>query len=250
MTASKLPVYQGERVDLSVGDVKLYGYRVDGLEGYWHSHNQLCSAFSVHHEVLSTLCKKVNINLDSRKMVRLSATTVGVYDKVHSREVLSSQVTLVPTDTVSQIIVHLSARGNERATAVTVALVSETLTRRLDAAFGVHRSEADYQALTDALYFQLREKFRSEYIPKFRGYLDQEWKQLKRVPQGIRCKSHWQAHQVYALKRAVGIDERTKVDEYDYDSLIVYERALLDYDHFRRLKLTHGQALKNLVRRG
>lgn len=231
--------YIATKAEVHIGDTVVYGYSVEGLQGYRHSLRQIGACVGVNHETVAATVKPVAEDLPvvCLKVLRCKDKPVAEDFDFNPR------VTLLTTEQVTFVFAQLTAKGNIKALALIVALASTTLTTRLDAAFGVHRSAVEYQALTDAAYASLREKFRSNYIPKFRSHLELAWTKLEQIPAGIRCQSHWQAHQVYALKRAIGLPEKTDVDDYDMSQLLCYEQALLDYDCFRRAKATHQQAL-------
>lgn len=58
-----------------------------------------------------------------------------------------SRINALPLETVSAYWLWQSFRGNKQALALCMSLMTETLTRRFDAAFGVDRSESDYNQL-------------------------------------------------------------------------------------------------------
>ena len=58
-----------------------------------------------------------------------------------------SRINALPLETVSAYWLWQAFRGNKQALALCMALMTETLTRRFDIAFGVERSESDYNQL-------------------------------------------------------------------------------------------------------
>ncbi len=58
----------------------------------------------------------------------------------------SSRIRALPLDVVAKYWVWQCYRGNKAALALVVALVSESLERRFDTAFGVNRTEQDWNA--------------------------------------------------------------------------------------------------------
>lgn len=238
---------RAESVELKFGDLIIRGLRVDGMEGYYCSMRQLAAALSLSSSVQISRVLKQNSAEQKCTEKRLEILPCKQNSAEQATFGHVYKVTLLSYEVVNQLLLHFS-RTNDKAFAVVGACVEDSLTRRTDAAFGVHKSEADYQALVDAAYNRLREKFRKQYIPLFHKYLDTEWQQLQQIPTGIKCKSHWRAHQVYELKRNIKIDERTKVHDYNYSDLQVYEQAILDYDCFRRAGAKHRVALGCLKR--
>jgi len=238
-TKPNAQTYTATKAEVHIGDTVVYGYSVEGLQGYRHSLRQIAACVGEHSSTVDRILHQFSMPQNA-KICRLKVLHSNCsFDAAN----LNSLTTLLTTEDACFVFAQLAAKGNTKALAIVVALMVTTLTQRFDAAFGVHRSAADYQALTDAAYASLRDKFRRNYIPKFRSHLELEWKKLEQIPAGIRCQSHWQAHQVYALKRAIGLPEKTDVDGYDMQQLLCYEQALLDYDCFRRAKATHQQAL-------
>lgn len=230
---------------VSVGDITINGYEVEGLEGYRHSLTQIEACVSGYNDSVRRILHKLSMAQKVQTQRLKVNHSKGSSDGASN---LSSLVSLVDTETASILIMELACEGNVKAKALVTAFMYETLTRRLDIAFGKHRNEVEYQALADAAYKSLRDKFRREYLPKFHNYLDRDWRTLQKLPTGVQCQSHWQARQVYALKKAVGLEYKTDVDDYSEAALVVYEQALLDYDCFRRTGLTHEQSLSALAK--
>jgi hypothetical protein len=236
----KLPLLSAELAYVSVGGVRINCYRVEGMEGYYHSVNQLAAALSVHRMFASRT--KVWKSM-SQKTLCCRLQTLGSKTKSMSQ---ISRVTLLSTMFTNEILLEMS-QTNATAYAIVGALMERSLTQMADVAFGVHRSDAEYQALTDAAYSLLRDKFRKQYIPKFHDYLVAAWRKLTKVPTGIQSSSHWRANEVYKLKKAIGLDYLTTVDEYTLPDLQRYEQALLDYDCQRRSGLSHRAAYRKLA---
>jgi hypothetical protein len=67
-----------------------------------------------------------------------------------------TRIRAVPLEVVRRYWLWQSTRGNKKAIALVDALMAETIDRRFDRAFGVNRSEDDWdKRLSDSIIFQL-----------------------------------------------------------------------------------------------
>lgn len=72
----------------------------------------------------------------------------GKIEKIQREGEAGAAINAVPLVVVAAFWLKEALKGNKQAQVLTWACLTETLTRRADAAFGIRRSEAEYKAAT------------------------------------------------------------------------------------------------------
>ena len=135
------------RAKIAIGDIEVDGFRLpDG--SYRMSQRQIAEIVDLPRQSASRFLESKAIK-----------TLLGEDYASHGFEKIPidsgmTRINAIPLEVVAAYWVWQSSKGNKKAMALNMAMVSESLQRRFDNAFGVSRSEDEYNR-------QLAEKVRS-----------------------------------------------------------------------------------------
>ncbi|ESA35954.1 hypothetical protein N836_09550 [Leptolyngbya sp. Heron Island J] len=132
------------RASIQIGDLTVDGFMLpDG--NYRMSQTQTAEAVGLPERNARDFLKSKAIKrlLGEDYTPAISEVEIESTDQARGQ----SRINALPLDTVSAYWLWQLFRGNKQALALCMALMIETLTRRFDKAFGVQRSEDEYNQL-------------------------------------------------------------------------------------------------------
>lgn len=143
------PDSRARRAIIQLGNIEIEGFQLpDG--GYRLSQTQAAEAVGLKQQNASDFLRSKAIKALLGKGYTAQISTVEIDSDEQSRG--QSRITGIPLEAVSAYWLWQSSRGNRQAVALCMALLTESLERRFDDAFGVERSEAERnQRLTERL---------------------------------------------------------------------------------------------------
>lgn len=147
------------------------------------------------------------------------------------------QAVLLGTAEISEALMEFAIRGNQSAKALMIALATETFEHRCDYAFGIKKTEVQYEASLANLYRRLRDEHKKQYIPYLTHWTKVDYPKGSAINYGVRTNQ---------LKVAAGIRSLSPVDYMTTEELMVWNAAEIRYDAFRRAGYWHERALKEI----
>lgn len=209
---------------ITIAGIELEAYQMP--EGHYKlSLSQLATALELQPTQLRRLKGLQNAPVESLKVKR-------------GKRFEGLQAVLVGTKEISEAAMAFALRGNKLAEALMIALVTEAFERRCDAAFGVKKTEVDYEVQTKEFY---RELARKSFHP-----------QLTSAMNGSFANNQW-AKEINRFKRAAGLPVDC-VDNYSKEELQVWTDAMSRYNCLTNMSngkvkpMTHNQALEEIKR--
>lgn len=226
----KTEVIKANEKPVIIAGVEIKGYQLaDGT--YKTSLNQVLEAFSV-------LRGRESQELRQRLVPYLQPQTLKVNRGKGKGSFQVNSTYLLTIEEVNQFLGALAAKGNMLAVSVLVALATETWQRRFDLAFGVIKTEVEYEATLANLYRRLRDEHKKQYIPYLTHWTKVDYPKGSAINYGIRTNQ---------LKVAAGIRSLAPVDYMTTEELMVWNAAEIRYDAFRRAGYWHERALKEIA---
>ena len=132
------------RANIQIGDLTVDGFMLpDG--SYRMSQTQAAEAVGLSRQNVSDFLRSKAIKrlLGEGYTGQISQVEIDSADQARGQ----SRINAIPLDAIAAYWQWQSFRGNKQALALCMAMTTETLTRRFDAAFGVGRSESEYNQL-------------------------------------------------------------------------------------------------------
>lgn len=219
-----------EAIKAKEAEVKLAGVTIKGYQlpdgSYRASLSQVLEAFGISRgsDTYASLGVSgvLDLGVQRLKVARSNglrgATNINTY--------------LLTTEQLNQVLLAITLRGVKEAGALLVATANETWQRRFDAAFGVEKTELNYdQELRD--FF--RELARKSFHPKLTAAMN-----------GNIANNRW-GTEVNNFKKAAGL-RLVCVDEYTKDELESWSDAMSRYNCLVSMGRTHKQALVEIHR--
>ncbi|MEO0432923.1 MAG: hypothetical protein AAF151_14645 [Cyanobacteria bacterium J06656_5] len=132
------------RASIQIGNLNVDGFMLpDG--SYRISQTQAAEAVGLNRQNVSDFLRSKAIKrlLGEGYTGQISQIEIDSADQARGQ----SRINAISLDAIAAYWQWQSFRGNKQALALCMAMTIETLTRRFDAAFGVGRTEADYNEL-------------------------------------------------------------------------------------------------------
>lgn len=143
-------------------------------------------------------------------------------------------IAAIDTKDASIVITWEATRGNKQAQALAVALINETIERRIDNELNLFVSEQKREDKTADLYNQLREEFRINYIPQLKHW--------------FRADGHSEdimGSIVNQWKRSLGLPVRL-INTYSLAELRRYRKDIINYSKAREQGLDDFTSIKKI----
>lgn len=233
----KTEAIKAKATDLVIAGIAMLAYQMP--EGHYKlSLSQLAEALSVQPTQLRRLSALQNLPITALKVSYSKGLSALQNEQQRRNKGMTMQSVLLSTEDIAKALLEFTLKGNVNAAALMQALVTEAFDRRCDYAFGIKKTEVEYEASLANLYRRLRDEHKKQYIP----YLT-HWTKVD-YPNGCAMNYKVRTNQ---LKRAGGFDDCVSVDEMTTEQLLKWNAAEIRYDAFRRAGYWHERALKEIA---
>ncbi len=152
--------------------------------------------------------------------------------KTYNVRVGRSTQSFIDTVDFAKLVEAFAFRGNPTARALLKAALAEAIERRIDSALGVSKTEAAYEQKTTN---EFREMFREDYQGLYASWASVDGL-TKRVEFAIRTNQ---------LKLTAHVP-LVKPDDQTQEDMQRYYKAIVRYDTYRRLYMSHSEAIAKL----
>lgn len=227
----KTEAIKAKTVDVIIAGVALIGFQLsDG--SYRVSLSQALEAFGisrgrVNNEILGLL-----------EIPQTAITSLKVNSRKGFRDSTNTRAYLLTVEQFAKCLGFIASKGSQQAIDVLVATANETLQRRFDYAFGIKKTEVQYEASLANLYRRLRDEHKKQYVPYLTHWTKLDYPRGSAINYGVRTNQ---------LKVAAGIRSLAPVDYMTTEELMVWNAAEIRYDSFRRAGYWHERALKEIA---
>jgi hypothetical protein len=163
----------------------------------------------------------------SKSLEAFAGAVIRLGKKKDNRGTSRGYVSLVSTKDFMTLVGWEATNGNKQALALLIALATETIDRRIDAALGQTESEDDYETNTRAFY---RELARKSFQPELCSWFASQ----HAIDYGA---------EVNLFKRSLKLP-LVNVDSYDPTQMHTWARGIYSYNALRMEGFSHTRALQ------